>query len=344
MTHPGTTRAPNDMLFLPGQLSSRADFYHQLGQMTAAGLSLTNSLQTLSRTYRSAAFRSQLNHALLDIEAGATVSESFRRRAGWLPEFDIALLHAGERSGRLDATFTMLATYYSDRAAMARKLLSAVAYPMLLVHAALFILPFPDLFKAGDVVAYLLHSAGPLLVIYTIIGVGIFLSQSGRGHAWRGIIEAFTGFVPLVGSGRRALALGRLAAALEALINAGETIHEAWPLAAAACGSPALQNEVGTWRGQFAIGRTPAEVMRESRVIPEMFANLYSSGEVSGQLDQTLRRLRDYYNDEGSHTLHAAARVWPGVLYGLVALYIAYQVISFYTAYFNQAVRVMDGN
>ncbi|MEY4386378.1 MAG: hypothetical protein RLY20_1661 [Verrucomicrobiota bacterium] len=332
------------MLFLPGQLASRADFYHQLGQMTSAGLSLTNSLQTLARTYRSASFRSQLNHALLDIEAGATVSESFRRREGWLPEFDIALLHAGERSGRLDATFTTLATYYGDRAAMARKLLSAVAYPLLLIHLALFILPFADFFKTGNAVAYLSKSVGPLLVIYALIGLGIFLSQSNRSFAWRGVFETLTGFIPLVGSGRRSLAIGRLAGAMEALINAGETIHEAWPLAAAACGSPTLQHEVARWRSQFALGRTPAEVMRDSPVIPEMFANLYSSGEVSGQLDHTLRRLRDYFNDEGSRTLHTAARVWPGVLYGLVALYIAYQVISFYSGYFNQVNQAIGGN
>jgi type II secretory pathway component PulF len=130
---------------------------------------------------------------------------------------------------------------------------------------------------------------------------------------------------------------------LEALINAGETIHEAWPLAAAASGSPALQREISSWRPQLAIGRTPAEVMRDRAVIPEMFANLYHSGEISGQLDQTLRRLRDYYADEGSRTLHTAARVWPGVLYALVALYIAWQVISFYVGYFNQIGNAIDG-
>lgn len=330
------------MLFMPGQLTRRADFYHQLGQLTAAGLGLTATLKQLQRT-SAGQFRAQLGAAVADIERGATVSESFRRRSGWLPEFDIALLHAGEQSGRLDATFTMLAHYYGDRAAVARRLLSAVAYPALLVHAALFILPFPEFFQTGNLAGYLLKSFGVLAVLYTLVAICIFLSQSQRSAAWRSTFESITGLIPLIGHGRRELALARLAAALEALINAGETIHEAWPLAAAASGSPALQREVAAWRPQLALGRTPAEVMRDSAVFPEMFANLYHSGEVSGSLDESLRRVSHYYADEGSRHLHTAARVWPGVLYAIVAGYIAWKVISFYSGYFNQINQVMDG-
>jgi len=139
------------------------------------------------------------------------------------------------------------------------------------------------------------------------------------------------------------LALARLSAALEALINAGVTILEAWPVAAAASGSPALMREVNSWRPQFAMERTPAEVLQGSRVFPEMFANLYTSGELSGSIDDTLRRLYRYYADEGSGKLHFSARVYPGILYGLVVLYIAWQVISFYSGHFNQINQVIDG-
>ena len=331
------------MIFTPGQLSRRADFYYQLGQLTAAGLGVTVALQQLRRTSPSLQFQTHLAAALLDLETGASVSESFRRRPDWLPAFDIALLHAGERSGRLDATFAMLAHFYQDRAAMARKLVSALMYPAFLLHFALFILPFAELFKTGDFVSYLLKTVGVLIPIYALVGVGIFLSQGKRGEAWRSTFETLTARIPFVGSGRRQLALARLAAALEAMITCGETILEAWPQAAAASGSPALGREVDSWRPQFALDRTPAEVLRDSRVFPDMFSNLYTSGEITGSLDVTLRRLRDYYADEGSRDLHSAARIGPGILYALVAGYIAWQVVHFYLGYFNQINQVIDG-
>jgi len=331
------------MIFTPGQLTRRADFYYQFGQLTAAGLGINNALQQLARTSSSGQLRANASAALLDLQGGATLSESFARRPGWLPAFDIALLHAGERSGRLDTTFSMLAGFYQDRAAMARKLLGAVAYPVFLLHFAILILPFADLFKSGDIVTYLAKTVGVLVPIYVLVAIGIFLSQGKRGEAWRSMFETLTAVLPLIGAGRRSLAVARLSAALEALINAGVTILEAWPLAAAASGSPALIREVDGWRAQFGVERTPAEVLQSSTVFPEMFANLYTSGEISGSIDETLRRLYRYYADEGSRSLHFAARIYPGILYGVVVLYIAWQIISFYTGHFNQLNQIMDG-
>lgn len=331
------------MIFTPGQLTRRADFYYQFGQLTAAGLGISNALQQIRRNSFSGGLRANIDAALVDLEGGATLSESFQRRKDWLPAFDIALLYAGERSGRLDATFAMLAKFYQDRAAMARKLVSAVAYPVFLLHFAIFILPFADLFKSGDFPTYLRKTVGVLIPMYIVVAIGIFLSQGKRGEAWRSTFEMLTRPLPLIGAGRRYLALARLSAALEALINAGVTILEAWPIAAAASGSPAVMREVNSWRPQFDLERTPAEVLQSSPVFPEMFTNLYTSGEVSGSIDDALRRLYRYYADEGSSKLHFSARVYPGILYGIVMLYIAWQVISFYMGRAEQLNQIMNG-
>jgi type II secretory pathway component PulF len=331
------------MLFTPGQFARRADFYHQLGQLTAAGLPLPVALRQLHRAPPSRAFKPFIGQMLVDLEAGATVSESFGRRRDLLPEFDIALLHAGERSGRLVQTFTMLTDFYQSRATLARRILGALAYPVFLLHGAIFILPFPELFLTGNFPAYLLKTVGVLVPLYGLALLAVFLSQGNRGRAWRSTFEKIIAWVPLVGAGRRKLALARTAAALEALINAGETIDEAWPLAAAASGSPALERTVETWRPGLAMGQTPAELVQASSLFPETFANLYTSGEISGSLDETLHRLHRYYADEGTSQLQMAARVGPAILYGLVAAYIAWQVIQFWTGYFNQINQVMGG-
>ena len=331
------------MLFTPGHFSRRADFYHQLAQLTAAGLGVSAALQQLHRAPPSRDYRPRLQSVLADITAGFTVSESMARCEGWLPQFDLALLQAGERSGRLDAVFQMLAVFYQDRATMARRMFGAAAYPVFLLHFALFILPFPSFFQTGDLLGYFLKTFGVLVPLYGVVLTAVWVSQGTHGEAWRSLFERITRFIPLVGSGRRQLALARLAASLEALINAGETIHEAWPLAATASGSPALVREIATWPPLLAAGKTPAELLQASTVFPETFSNLYSSGEISGSLDETLRRLHRYYAEEGSRAVHAAARIAPGILYAAVAGYIAWQVIRFWMGYFDQINQVMGG-
>jgi type II secretory pathway component PulF len=159
--------------------------------------------------------------------------------------------------------------------------------------------------------------------------------QSGHNERWRAMVEGILQPVPVLGSARRSLALGRLAAALEALLNAGVTIVEAWELAGRASGSPALSRAVLAWRPLLDGGCTPAEVLHQARVFPEFFATQYRTGEISGKLDDTLHRLQKYYQDDGTRKLHAFAQWTPRAVYLLVAFLIAWRVIAFYSGYFK---------
>ncbi len=323
------------MIVTPGQLSRRADFYHQLGQLSGAGVGLIQALEQLRRNPPSRSYREPIGRMLQEIAGGCTFTDAVRSRGQWLPAFDIAFLEAGEHSGRLDTCFRLLADYYTDRARLARQMIGDLAYPAFLLHFAIFILPFAQLFASGNWVAYLAQTFGVLVPLYGLVALVIFATQSRHGEAWRAAIESLLHPIPILGQARRYLALGRLAASLEALLSAGVTIIEAWELAATASGSPALRRTVLAWRPQVDAGRTPAEVVSESGSFPELFTGQYATGEISGQLDDTLRRLHAYYQEEGSRKLHTVAAWTPRAIYFCVVLFIAFRIVRFYTNYFS---------
>ena len=151
------------MIFTPGQLSRRADFYHQLGQLTGAGLGLIQALEQLRRNPPDRSYREPISRVLEQITDGDTLTRAMQRCGHWLPSFDLALLQAGEQSGRLDACFRLLADYYTDRTRLARKMIGDLAYPAFLLHFAVFILPFAQFFTSGNLVAYLGQTLGVLL-------------------------------------------------------------------------------------------------------------------------------------------------------------------------------------
>lgn len=320
----------------PGQLARRAEFYHQLGQLTAAGVPLPAALQQLEVRPPARSYRRPMHLLIEDLAAGSTFTESLRRTGPWLPEFDIALLAAGEQSGRLDACFRVLADYYTDRSRLARQVIADLAYPVILFHFAIFIFPFPNFFLSGKWLVYLSQTLGVLLPLYAVAASVVYAAQSRHGERWRAAVESVLRPVPVLGAARHSLALARLAAALEALLSAGVTIIEAWGLAAAASGSPALRRTVLGWRRLLEAGQTPAELVGASGQFPELFASQYATGEVSGKLDETLQRLHTYYQEEGSRKLHAVAQWTPRAVYLLVALMIAYRVVSFWSGYFKQ--------
>jgi type IV pilus assembly protein PilC len=326
------------MIVTPGQLYHRAQFYHQLQQLTAAGLGLVHALEQLSRNPPASSYRKPVQIVLQRISEGFTFSESLRHVGKWLPEFDLTIIEAGEKSGRLDACFRMLAEHYTVRAQLVRQLLADLAYPVFLYHFAILIFTFVRFIQSANWIVFLL--AG-LLPVYAIVAFMIYAAQSDRGEKWRAWVESFLHPIPILGSGRRSMALARLAASLEALISAGVGIVDAWELSATASGSPALRRMVFGWRPQLDAGQTPAEAMSASSGFPEIFANQYATGEVSGKLDDTLRRLRVYYQDEGTRKLHAVAQWVPRLIYIAVLLIGGYMVIRFWMNYFNQINAVL---
>lgn len=324
----------------PRQFTQRAEFYHQLAQLTSAGIGVVPALEQIKRNPPNRSFREPIQRLLDELTKGRTFTESLRQLGSWLPEFDIALVEAGERSGRLDACFRLLADYYNDRARIAKQVISQLIYPVGLIHFAAFIfvivLPYAGSQFSASLILLFLKAALILSPLYLITFFLIHATQSKHGEKWRARIESFANPIPILGTARRFLALARLAAALEALISAGVNIIEAWDLAATASGSPALRRVVATWKPRLTAGQTPAETVSACPIFPETFANLYSSGEISGKLDDSLRRLYSYYNEEGTRKLYAFAQWTPRLVYFLVVLIIAYKIVNFYIDYFQQ--------
>jgi type IV pilus assembly protein PilC len=324
------------LILTPGQLARRSDFYHQMAQLNAAGLDLLRSLRHIEAHPPDRSYRPKLASLLQELSQGYLFTESLRRVGNWLPEFDLALLMAGEHSGRLDACFRVLAEYYTDRARMARQVIADMAYPVFLFHFAIAVFGLVKFFQSTSLIVPLLQALAILAPIYALTGFFIIAGQSSHGETWRSLVERVLSGVPVVGNARRSLAIARLSGALEALLNAGVTIIEAWEMAATASGSPALKRIVASWRPALQQGETPAQTVRQSGYFPEMFTSQYDSGEISGKLDETLRRLHAYYQEEGFRKMHFISQWVPRALYLIVAGLIGWWVIRFYVGYFNQ--------
>ncbi len=330
------------MTITPGQIARRADFYFQLASLISAGVPIIQALEMMGKSCPRS-YEKHLDLVVASLNQGATFTQAIAETGGWLPAFDHALFAAGEQSGRLDATLRTLGSYYQERATLLRKLLSAAAYPFFILHMAILIFPtnyLTGLFLNNGLNAFVVQKISVLLPVYVVIALLIIAFQGNRGELWRALMERVTGLVPILGKARHELALSRLSAALEALLSAGVPIIQAWQLAAQASASKRLKGAVAVAVPRMEAGVTPSETLRQSSVFPEIFSSLYSTGEVSGQLDSTLERLHRYYEEQASQKLQNLANWTPKLLFLLVAIGIGYQVVSFYAGYFNQLNQI----
>jgi len=171
--------------------------------------------------------------------------------------------------------------------------------------------------------------------LYTAVFFVLYLGQANRGFAIRHVIERIWHRMPMFGRAVKELKLSRLSFALYALLNAGVNIREAWKSAASASGSPWLATSVHTWLPELDSGSLPSEALQRRKDFPRTFRDLYATGEVSGQLDESLQHLAKLYHDEGTRRLKSAAGIATGLVYGLVAITVAIIVIRAWLNYIN---------
>jgi type IV pilus assembly protein PilC len=327
--------------FAPAGLRPRALFYSQLATLLNAGFPLISALEHLAKNPTDAGLRSPILQLLHGIKSNLTFTESLERLGGWTSGFDTALIRAGEQSGTLDRAFAVLARHHESRANNLQAVLQEAVYPALVLHVALFIVPLPRLIQTGHLGIYLLQSVGTLFAIYLSIALFTAAIQPERSHAWQAQLERILMHVPIWGSARADLALARLAGSLHALLSAGILVTEAWPLAAQASGSPTLIRLVDLWKPLLASGSTPSELITSTGAFPEFFASAYATGEISGTLEEQLRHLEKYHETEGFQKLRTLSSWSPRLLYGLIAIWIAFQILTLAGGYVSTLDKLL---
>lgn|GEM_PF-90449 len=230
---------------------------------------------------------------------------------------------------------------------------------------------------------YLVRALAPLAMVYGLTLLLVLTGQSSWGKRWRAVLELACRYSPvtylvvlgalflvsqalpqaggwffnwlilgpgvawilyLVAGAWKNLALARTAMLLDALLNAGVDVVKSWDMAGSGCGSPAISRAVAKWLPRVSEGNeTPGEVLSNCGEFPELFQNLYATGEVSGQLDDTLRRLQDYHQEEGSRRMAMVAEWAPRVLYAFVALMIIKMIFALAGGYMKTIGNVIDG-
>jgi len=320
----------------PGFYKKLSDFYYELGALIGAGIPILNALNHVFKSSHNLQIRRYCSVLTKNLQSNKTLAESFAQLED-IPEFDRGLIEASEKSGRLESCFKFLSTIYQERANLINQFLAGIAYPVFLAHFAVFIFPFAEFFATGNLLVYLSKTLGILIPIYVVTFLVIAAIQSEKNEKWKELMQGLVKFIPYFRSGTQSMYLSRFALSLEALLNAGVPIITALQLSAKACGSVRIKKAVEQWIPRLSAGvSTPSEEISRCSEFPEIFSSQFATGEVSGKLDETLKRLHAYYLEEGSRNLRSGFKMLGHLIFLIIALIIAFKIIMFYVKLYSQ--------
>jgi type II secretory pathway component PulF len=277
------------------------------GMPIAAAMAMT--LASGRRSDASYGFASAVRHG---ITLGRSLSEAVASAGYAVPDDLAPIIRAGETSGRLAEALDVLARSYAETNRVRRALVSAAAYPVLLLVVSLAVfaliaffvapslaqlfvsmereIPLPLAILSGA--ARLATDNAIVLAVLVIAAVALGIS----GGALRGLRQAMVRpllSVPILGEALNWAASRRFVAALHLHLASHVPLPSALPGAFASASFPG-----GSRRGAMVVeqvrrGSALAPALRDSRLLPDKVVHLIEVGESSGRLTEVLAIIAD---------------------------------------------------
>ncbi len=317
-------------------------FFRQLATMLDAGVPIVQSVNTLATQAKSQKLAEILREMVGHINAGRNLSDCMQRYPEVFTPVMLSLVRAGEQGGFLDDALSVIADYI-DREITLRNLYKRVTfYPKLQVGFSILIVIGTNMIiasmgKSGGLWSPLTEPA-VWVVLAPLIIAGFFFFRVGLAnprikHNW----DTFISKVPYIGTTFRQLSMAKFGRAFGALYKGGVPVAKSMKLAADACGNEYLRSKMHTAHGRLEGGAGIADTFRGTEAFSPIVLDMVSTGETTGNLDQMLGKMSDFYEDEAATRSTQTAQV-VGVLLGLlVAIYIGFVVITFWTGYASGA-------
>ncbi|MFM6854486.1 MAG: type II secretion system inner membrane protein GspF [Sphingopyxis sp.] len=313
-------RAPSPSLFTLARtrLSPRelTLFTRQIATLTEV-CPLEEALRTAGRQSETAHMRAIIGAVHAGVTEGRRLADAMAREPKSFPALYRAMIAAGEMSGSLPAILERLALLLERQAQVRGKLISTLAYPIVLtcvalgVVAALMIWVVPKIVEQFDTVGQQLPLLTRIVIAlsafaaqrwWAVLLAMVVLGALGYAALRRPAIRlAFDGWLlrwPFIGRLIRNLHAARFARTLGTMVESRLPLVDGLRLTIPTIRNRVLaqatQNIVETVRG----GGSLSAAMRNAGVFPPLLVYLAASGESSGRLGTMLERAADYLEQE----------------------------------------------
>ncbi len=272
-----------------------------------------------------------MSNALVNhFESGRSWSEAVDSILSFLTETERSILIASEASGTLSAGLERLAEKRQARIALKNKLFFALLYPTFIVHFAILIVPIQRIVD-GEYEAYAMTLATIYLPLW---GLGIL--ALGAARVSPNVLRSIMRLVPMVRKYSMNRDMADLSESLAVCGMAGIGPEHSWALAIDAIGSRRFNRLGESVLTQIGQGNPASSAFSKHNWLPSVFAQQYKVGEKTGQLVTNLQKSASSFSKDAKRSLMVATLFYSGVALALAFALAAFQILSFYSGYFDQ--------
>lgn len=294
-----------------------AVFCRQFVSIIDAGVPVVSALEMLGEQTENKMLRHAVVESRKTIEHGETLAAAMGEHPKVFPKMFVTLVEAGEASGSLDVSFTRMAEQFEKSAKLKATVKKALIYPAVIIVIAVvaisvllaYVVPtfedmlndlgteLPGLTRAVIAASNFLQTRWyVILVIIAILALGIaYFKKSEAGQRFFGRMAVKN---PLTKKLNIKTASARMARTLSTLLGSGIPIMDALTISASTMTNIYFREELLLARDQVLAGAPLANQFREGGLFPPMVHQMITIGENSGDIDNMLTKLAEYYEEE----------------------------------------------
>lgn len=326
-----------------------AIFCRQFVSILRAGVPVSTVLSMLGQQTENKKLAAAIREMQADIEKGETLAGAMRKHRKIFSNMLVNMVAAGEESGNLEDSFRQMELYFEKSKRTKGAVIRAMIYPCILLIVMIVVLivmmtkivpMFLETFEEmGTELPAITQGVMAVsnwfvdwwwLFVAILVGLivgGIFFNRTLRGRHFFGMIARKA---PVFGRLTVRSACATLCRTLSLLLASGLTLTESLDLAASNMSNIYFEEAVRTIRSLVSEGWPLASAMRETRLFPAMVTNLSGVGEETGDLQDMLGKVADYYDDEVEEATQRLLALMEPAIILFMAVFVVIIVLSIF--------------
>ena len=305
----------------------------QLADLLGGGLPLLSALNLLSKQTESRVLQRIVESLANSVRDGRSLSEALSAYPSVFPPLYISMVKAGEVGGVLEQVLVRLAELGEHEAELKSRVVSAAAYPIVVLVVALGMTIFLMMYVVPNLSLVFLES-GQLLPLPTriLLAVSNALMQWGWAlviaiivtiwalRSWsltktgRAAIDSLLMALPGVGVLVRKFETARVTRNLGVMIHQGVQVLQALDVTSDNVGNIILRRAVSQIEASVRDGSSLASALGATKQFPLFVSNMVAIGEESGTVDSALLKVSATYEREADRTLRMLTTILEPVL------------------------------
>lgn len=337
-------------------------FCRQFNSILSAGVTILNALQMLADQTENKVLREAIRQVQIDVEKGESLAGAMRKQKVTFPSLLIHMVEAGEASGSLEIAFERMAIQFEKQAKLSGTIKKAMAYPIIVILVAIVVVivmlavVFPqfqtmfddlgsDLPKITKIVIAMSDFVKMFWWLLILIVAGIVVGiQTFRKTATGQVLFSKVALrAPVLGNVTVKSAAATLSRTLSTLLAAGISLVDAVDITSKVVGNIIVRGALEDSVEEIQRGVPLSVPLEESGVFPPMVYHMTRIGEETGNVEDMLGKIADYYEEEVETATSAMVSMLEPLLIVGLAFIVGFILLAIYMPMLSMYSAIENG-